>query len=199
MVRTRLAMLLAAAAVAGCAAAAVPSARPSPVGQPSTSTPATTSPAPATTTPAPSLDEAGAWAADLAALDQGVRAQHPNPFANHPESEWTTTLSALPADLAGTTPEQQLVRLSRLVGLLDTHSSISPPYDVHAYDVLPYPFADGWFVTTAKDPSLVGSRLVSISGTSAADIDAALRPLIPSDNESGDLDGIQGPMVFVEW
>ena len=95
--------------------------------------------------------------------------------------------------------EQQHVRLSELVGLLDTHSFLAPPFGFHAYEVLPYRFSDGWFVVAAKDPSLIGSRLVSIGGTPAEDVEAALKPLMPSDNEMGDLDGIEGPMVYVEW
>src|SRR4051812_11882715 len=122
-VRTRLTLLLAGFMVAGCASAAVPSIAPSPA-EPSV-TPAS---APPTTTPAPSLTDAQAWDEDLAALDKGVRDSHPNPFAIHPESEWTAELAALPAELANATPEQQLVRLSRLVGLLDTHSGITPPF-----------------------------------------------------------------------
>jgi hypothetical protein len=51
----------------------------------------------------------------------------------------------------------------------------------------------------AKDPTLVGSRLVSIGGHPVAEVEAALRPLVPADNESGKLDGLAGSMSNVEF
>ena len=194
MNRLNLLVLGMALVVGGCAAAPEkPSAAPSDaVASPTPASTASTATPTATASPDP-------WAEDLAILDRGVRSNHPDPFAIHPESEWTAKLAALPVELAGATPEQQHVRLSELVGLLDTHSFLAPPFGFHAYEVLPYRFSDGWFVIRAKDPSLIGSRLVSIGGTPAEDVEAALKPLMPSDNEMGDLDGIEGPMVYVEW
>ena len=68
----------------------------------------------------------------------------------------------------------------------------------HHDGVLVYPFADGWFVIAADDRSLIGSRLVAIGSTPVAQVEAALRPLVPADNESGKLDGLQFPMSNVE-
>ena len=48
--------------------------------------------------------------------------------------------------------------------------------------------------TTTGDESLEGS-----SGMPAAAVEAALRPLVPSDNESGELDALEGPMLYVEY
>lgn len=133
------------------------------------------------------------WADDLALLDTQVRALHPNPFANNPEAVWVAKLDELRRTLPTATPDQRVVQLASLVGLLDTHSALVAPYDAyfHAYDVLLYPFSDGWFVVRAKDLTLVGSRVVSIGGHPIADVEAALRPLVPADNESGELDGLQ--------
>ncbi len=91
------------------------------------------------------------------------------------------------------------MQLASLVGLLDTHSGIGPPGPLHAYDVLSYPFSDGWFVIRAKDQRLIGSRLVSIGGRPISEVEATMRPLVPADNESGELDGLQGLMSYVEF
>ena len=130
------------------------------------------------------------WLADLAYLDKQVRALHPNPFANNPESVWVAKVDELRQSLPTATPDQRIVGIASLVGLLDTHSGffLGP---LHAYDVLLYPFSDGWFVDRARDSKLVGARVVSIGGHPIADVEAALRPLVPADNESGELDGLQ--------
>jgi hypothetical protein len=145
-------------------------------------------------TPAASRDP---WAGDLSLLNGQVRALHPDPFAINPQSAWVAKLAELQQTLPGATPDQRIVQFASLVGLLDTHSSLSGPF--HSYDVLVYPFKDGWFVVRAKDPTLVGSKLVSVGGHPTADIEAAMRPLVPADNESGKLDGLQGLMTTVEF
>ncbi len=137
------------------------------------------------------------WAGDLSLLDEQVRAVHPDPFAINPQSAWVAKLAELHQTLPGATPDQRIVQFASLVGLLDTHSSLSGPF--HSYDVVVYPFKDGWFVLRAKDPTLVGSRLVSIGGHPTADVEAAMRPLVPADNESGKLDGLEGSMTTVEF
>jgi Peptidase family S41 len=145
------------------------------------------------------------WAADLALLDSQVRAFHPNPFAIHPEGEWVAKLDELERSLPTATPDEQIVQFASLVALLDTHSSFDGltkpdgPLAFRFYQVAMYGFADGWFVIRAKDPSLVGSRLVSIGGVPVADVDARLRTLIPADNVSGKLNGLDNWMSAVEY
>ncbi len=158
-------------------------------GSAGSSSPGTTGAAPLPSTAA-SRDPV---ADDLALLDTQVRALHPDPFANNPESAWVAKLDQLRKTLPTATPDQRVVQLASLVGLLDTHSALLGPYDtyLHAYDVVLYPFSDGWFVVRAKDKSLVGDRVVSIGGHPIAEVEAALRPLVPADNESGELDGLQ--------
>ncbi len=138
------------------------------------------------------------WAGDLSLLDEQVRAIHPDPFAINPESAWVAKLAELHKTLPGATPDQRIVQFASLVGLLDTHSGLSGPF--HLYNLLPYRFADGWSVIQDdEDISLVGTRLVSIGGHPIVDIEAAMRPLVPADNESGKLDGLQVPMITVEF
>jgi hypothetical protein len=137
------------------------------------------------------------WAADLTILDQKVRTIHPGPFVATPEAAWVAKLDELRKTLPTATPDQRIVQFASLVGLLDTHSGMGGHF--HYYGALFYPFADGWFVVRAMDPSLVGLRLVSIGGHPVNDVEAALRPLVPADNESGELDGLQGAMSTVEF
>lgn len=152
--------------------------------------------------PAPSSAEPAAsdpWSEDLDQLDAFVRANHPDPFAINPESAWTAKLAELRRTLATATPDEQLVQLASLIGLLDTHSWLGPAGILHAYEAVFYRFSDGWFAIRTADPSLVGARLVSIGGLPIDDVEAKLRPLVPSDNESGELDALEGPMSYIEY
>lgn len=185
-----LAIGLLAAACGGGTTTPSPSSSPAPA-------PASATAAP-TASPSSSDTASGAsWAADLDQLDREVRTFHPNPFAISPETAWVAKLADLRTSLPAASPDEQIVELSSLVGLLDTHSYLNVDH-LHMYDVLLYRFSDGWFVVTARDPSLIGDRLVSINGHSAADVETAMRPLVPADNESGELDGLW-VMSLVEY
>ena len=187
----RLAVFVGAALVfAGCAGSAPPAGTPS--------TTAMTASASSSASARPSVP-ADAWNQDLDQLDREVRAFHPNPFTISPESAWVAQLAKIRSTIATASEDEQLVQLASLVGLLDTHSGVGPPTPLQAYELLVYPFSDGWFVIRAKDPSLVGDRLVSIGGKDVADIEAALRPLVPADNESGELDGLQGLFSYAAF
>lgn len=165
---------------------------------------ATVSPATSTvgSTPAPTVGSSPGiepWAEDLAFLDERVRAIHKGPFTIHPESEWVARLVELRRTLPQTSdPDEQLVQLASLVGLLDTHTWINTPV-ADFYDLLVYPFSDGWFVIAAGDTSLVGSRLHSISGMSVDEVLDRFTPLVPHDNHSGLLDSVQGLLTSVEY
>jgi hypothetical protein len=145
----------------------------------------------------PSAALTGPWADDLALIDREVRARHPDPFVNHPESEWNAKLAELASTLPTATTDAQTVQLASLVGLLDSHSYLFGP--VHVYGLWTYRFPEGWFVVRAEDPSLVGSRLVAIGRTPIEEVERALRPLIPNDNEFNDLTGMQDLMSTVEF
>ncbi len=175
--------------VAGCGGA--PVATPGPSSAPSI---AVVSAAPPTATASPDP-----WTADLDQLDRDVRAYHPSPFTINPESAWVAKLAELRRTLPTATPDEQLVQLASLVGLLDTHSGLWVSGTIHAYDILFYPFSDGWYTIRALDPSLIGTRLVSIGGVPVADVVKRFRPIVPSDNESGEMDSMQGLLSFVEF
>lgn len=168
----------------GCAASpttpsAAPTASPAPV-SPSASAAASGSP----------------WADSLAFVDEQVRARHPSPFAINPESAWVAKLAELETTLPDATQDEQLVQLAGLTGLLDTHSGVYGP--THVYPFYAYAFPEGWFVVAARDETLVGSRLVSIGGTLVKQVESALRPLVPADNESGELIGVEDQLSTVE-
>jgi hypothetical protein len=128
-----------------------------------------------------------------------VRAHHASPFTIHSEAEWTAKIASIAPKLAAASPDEQFALVASLVGLLDTHTTIKPSGDFHAYEVFFYKFSDGWFVIAAKDKSLVGSRLVSVGGHAVAEVEATLRPMVPHDNESGFLLNGALALSFVEF
>ena len=186
--RTFSAAVVAAFLVAACAGTAPPA-----------RTPAGTASTPSRSPGTGSSVATDPWTKDLDQLDQEVRAFHPNPFEINPESAWVAQLAKIRSTIATASKDEQLVQLASLVGLLDTHSGFEPPTPLQAYELLLYPFSDGWYVIRAKDQRLVGDRLVSIGGKDVAAIEAALRPLVPADNESGELDGLQGLFSYAAF
>jgi hypothetical protein len=143
---------------------------------------------------------ASAWADDLAMIDQTVRTFHVSPFTIHPESEWIARLNAVSASIETAPPNQQIAMVASLIGLLDTHSAfVEIPGGWHFYGLLPYRFADGWFVIRADDESLVGDRLVSIGGVPIDRVVEGLTPLVPHDNPDGLLEGLVWELNSVEY
>lgn len=154
----------------------------------STGTPTAPSPS-AQTSASPTLGATvDPSSADLDQLDAMVRTHHPAPFTTHSEAEWKAKLAEIRPKLAAAGADERLVLLASVVGLLDTHSWIGPEAGFHLYEVFFYKFSDGWFVVSAKDASLIGSRLISIGGHAIEEVEATLRPIIPHDNENGFLD-----------
>ena len=128
------------------------------------------------------------WIGDLELIDTTLRTMHNDPFAVVPEAVWSARIDQLEQSFPTMSHDQRIVGFGSLVGLLDTHTQFFSPRQ-RTYEVWLYEFSDGWFVVAAKDASLVGAQLVSINGTSAADVAAAVYPLIPADNESAERNG----------
>jgi hypothetical protein len=140
------------------------------------------------------------WEDDLATIDRSVRTFHVSPFTIHPESEWVGRLKDVSASIDAAAPNQQITMVASLVGLLDTHSSfVEIPGGWHFYGLLPYRFANGWFVIRAEDHSLVGDRLVSIGGVPIDGVVERLTPLVPHDNADGLLEGLLLELNSVEY
>ena len=182
-------VIVTAGLLAGCGGAVTPTVAPT-AAAPSGAMPSATEPATAAPTPLDELDQ----------LDHFVRLRHPNPFLIHPESEWTAKLAEVRSKLATTTdPDQRFVLAAGLVGLLDTHSFLALNAGFHEYPVFLYHFTEGWFVIATLDKTLIGARVVSIGGHPIADVEAALRPLVPHDNEMGFLLNVQQPLSVAEY
>lgn len=142
----------------------------------------------------------GPWTEDLDRLDNLVRNDHVNPFAIHTEAEWSARLSEVAASIGEAGPNEQLVLLASLVGLLDTHSSLAARAGGwHFYGLLPYRFADGWFVIRATDASIVGTHLVSIGGVPIDEVVRRMTPLVPHDNPTGLVEGLLWYLNSVEF
>jgi hypothetical protein len=140
------------------------------------------------------------WADDLATIDRSVRTFHVSPFTIHPESEWVARLKDVSATIETATPNQQIAKVASLMGLLDTHSSfVEIPGGWHFYGLLPYRFADGWFVIRAQDERLVRDRLTSIGGVPIDQVVQRLTPLVPHDNADGLLEGLVWELNSVEY
>ncbi len=165
----------------------------------------TTAAAVGNSVPPSDTSTADPWTADLAYLDTQVRSQHPSPFAVHPETEWVTRLAELRQSLPTASDDERIVQLASLIALLDTHSSFDGltkpdgPLAFHFYQLQLYRFDEGWFVVRAKDPSLVGSQLVSIGGVPVADVVTKVSTLIPADNPSGKSNGLDNWLTAVEY
>lgn len=129
------------------------------------------------------------WVSDLVLIDDAVRNVHTDAFEVVSESEWSARIDDLEQKFPAMSEDERIVGMASLAGLLDTHTQYFGP-DQRVYDVWMYRFSDGLFVIAAKDPSLVGARLVSINGVAATDVETLLRPLLPADNESGKLNGM---------
>jgi hypothetical protein len=76
----------------------------------------------------------------------------------------------------------------RLVGLLDTHSEMDPSEaGFHAYPIWGYQFSDGFFITKAADPALVGAKVEAIGDTAMKEVIDEGGQLHGSDNASARL------------
>lgn len=179
-----------AAALVGCTGSAP---APDPTASPEATAPSPTRPTP-TRLPA-------SWSTDLEQLDELVRSSHPSPWEIHSEAEWEAALARVAAALATVaTQNEQMVQVSELVGLLDSHSAfVDIPGSWHFYELLPYRFSDGWFVVRAADAALVGAELVSIAGVPIEDVIGRSTPLVPHDNANGLLMGLLWLVNNVEY
>jgi dienelactone hydrolase len=139
-------------------------------------------------------DAEGPKADDVAFLARQMRQIHPNLFHDLDPKVFDGAVASLEqrADALGDDELLlELMRLASLPGPRDGHTGLFP-FLAHrralgAYPLWPYKFDDGWYVVDARDPSLVGSRIIAIGGVPIADVVAKIRPLVPRDNDVGQL------------
>jgi hypothetical protein len=131
-------------------------------------------------------------APDVRLLVERIEAIHPDPWHAVSEEEFKAAARELGSRIDDLNANEKLVELMRFAALLgerDGHSGIFPldeTHDptLHLYPIRLYEFSDGLFVVDAIDrPELVGARLVSIAGRPVDEVMAAVRPLVPADNE----------------
>ena len=132
-------------------------------------------------------------AADVQLAAQHLRDDHPNLFRNLAPADFDAAVAELTAR-ADTLNEDELLvglmRLAALPGPRNGHTGIFPmdPGDreaQHAYPIQLYAFSDGVYVVgQVGGRNLLRARLVAIDGHPLDEVLAAVRPLVPHDNES---------------
>jgi dienelactone hydrolase len=136
----------------------------------------------------------GPKADDVAFLARQMRQLHPNLFHDLDPKVFDAAVASLEqrADALGADELLvELMRLAALPGLRDGHTGLFPFLShsraLAAYPLWPYRFDDGWYVVDARDTSLVGSRITAVGGVPIDDAVARIRPLVPRDNDVGQL------------
>jgi hypothetical protein len=136
--------------------------------------------------PDPTSDPATA-AADLDLLLELLEVIHPEPFHGVPRDEWVARLREIQEALPELTPEETMVKVMALVGMLsregrDGHQIAFPPAGGPMLPMRVFEFSDGLFVTDALDSELVGARITALAGHPIDDVLAALEPLVARDS-----------------
>ena len=122
-----------------------------------------------------------------------LRDDHPNLFHDLEPARFDAVVSTLEAQADRLDDDELLVglmRLGALPGVRDGHTGVFPlnPGNrrlLHAYPTRFYTFSDGVYVVgQANGSDLLRARLVAVNGHPVEDVLAAVRPLVPHDNES---------------
>jgi hypothetical protein len=157
-------------------------------------------------TPGPTTGVVGtadARRSDIATLIERLEAVHPNPYHGASEEAFRAAADDLAARAGGLRPDEFLVGIMRLVGLLssrglDGHSGVWPwDNDLRRYPLRMWNFPDGLYVTGGAPAyrELVGGRITHVDGMPVADVMARLDPLLPRDNATTVL--THRPVFFV--
>jgi dienelactone hydrolase len=134
-----------------------------------------------------------ARANDVLLAAQHLRDDHPNLFHDLAPARFDGAVTELAAQADSLNDDELLVglmRLAALPGVRDGHTGIFPldPASrrvLHAYPIRMYTFSDGVYVVGQADGSgLLRARVVAVNGRPLEDALAAVRPLVPHDNDS---------------
>jgi hypothetical protein len=129
-------------------------------------------------------------ARDLERLLSSLDRTHPNAWHGIERADFVAALDAYEAALPDYAPEEAVVELMRVTGLLsregrDGHQFALPlnGSEGPALPLTVYEFTQGVTITAAAPPheSLVGTRIIAIAGTPIEDVLAAIEPLVPRD------------------
>jgi hypothetical protein len=185
MTRTRLAVTAAAVllCLAGCG------------GPPAVGSLAGSSVVSASPTATASPDRILGWASDLDLLLPGIEQIHPDPYHSAPKRELQAAIAALKESVAQASDDEVMVGVLRIIAMLsadgrDGHTGAfvwgtDSTYPVHSLPLRLWVFADGLYVVDALPPyqELIGSRIDAIAGRPVAEVQAAIDPLVPRDND----------------
>ncbi|HKB15526.1 MAG TPA: hypothetical protein VKF62_05640, partial [Planctomycetota bacterium] len=129
--------------------------------------------------------------ADLAFLLETIRKAHPDPYARRAREEWDREVEASRRGMGEVPDATFLLRLMRLVALLeDGHSTLIPApssSESRSYAIDFESFDDGLFVLAA-DPvygEAVGRRVVAVEGIPVEEVFQKARPFLGADNDQG--------------
>lgn len=147
-----------------------------------------------TATPAGSLGRVATWRADIDGLVDRMAAIHPDLFHGTPESELRAAAAALSADVPNRSDDALMVGVLRLVAMVgaagcDGHTGAfiwgTGTYRVESLPMRLWLFGDEVWVVDALPPveRLNGHRIVAINGHPIDEVLAALKPIIPRDND----------------
>jgi dienelactone hydrolase len=135
----------------------------------------------------------GDRAGDVRLAAEHLRGDHPNLFHDLSPARFQTVVDEL-ASRADTLDDDELLaglmRLAALPGVRDGHTGIFPldPSNrrvLHLYPIRLYTFDDGTYVVgQAGGEDLLRARLIAVAGRPLEDVLAAVRPLVPRDNDS---------------
>ena len=134
-----------------------------------------------------------ARADDVHLAAQHLRDDHPNLFHDLAPARFDAAVDELTGKADSLDDDQLLVglmRLAALPGVRDGHTGIFPldPANrrvLHAYPIRLYTFSDGVFVVgQTNGADLLRARLVAVNGHPVDEVLAAVRPLVPHDNDS---------------
>lgn len=134
-----------------------------------------------------------ARANDVLVAAQHLREDHPNLFHDLAPARFDAAVAELAAQADSLNDDELLVgmmRIAALPGVRDGHTGIFPldpanRRELHAYPVRLYTFSDGVFVVgQAGGSDLLRARLVAVNGRPLEEVLAAVRPLVPHDNDS---------------
>jgi tetratricopeptide (TPR) repeat protein len=137
----------------------------------------------------PPTRDAG-WRRDLRVVEREIRRKAPAPFRQIAEADFNAAVAALDAAIPDVSDLDVSLGLLRLVTLLgDGHAGVyadeEHPLALGAIDVQFEAFVEGTFITASAPElrELLGAQVLRIGDHALADVEAALAPLVPRDNE----------------
>ena len=128
------------------------------------------------------------WRADFEFFKAKLTEHHPNPYFRTSKQEFERSFNVAIEKIKQRTSDQNLIALMQIVGLVrDGHTNVrvmGNSFKVSLIPVRPYLFDDGLYIVNARDPALVGARIISVNGHKIERVLKGLSTLISTDNEA---------------